>query len=276
MDARREELETQGAVVLEVRVPAGELEVEAGPPGSTVVELQPLGGDDSRAAVEEARIERRDEGSRSRVIVHVRPQRRLLRGGDAKVRVHARVPEGADLEASTASADVQTRGALGAVRVEVASGDVEVDLAGAGTRVDSASGDVKLRSVDGDASVSTASGDVRVDRLQGTGRIRTASGDVEVGDAHGDLEIQSASGDQRVDAVSEGKVSLRSASGDLSVGVRRGSAVFVDARSMSGETSSEIDLDGVAGEEQGDGAPLVELRAISMSGDVRVLRAPGA
>jgi hypothetical protein len=97
---------------------------------------------------------------------------------------------------------------------------------------------------------------------------------VVVTDALGPIEVQSASGDQRVEAVREGRVSLRSASGDLSVGVRQGSALWVDARSMSGDTTSEIDLDADASEVAD--APLVELRAISMSGDVRVLRAPAA
>jgi hypothetical protein len=40
---------------------------------------------------------------------------------------------------------------------------------------------------------------------------------------------------------------------------------------MSGDTSSEIDLDG-EGEAEGDG-PLVELRATAMSGDIHVARA---
>jgi hypothetical protein len=95
-----------------------------------------------------------------------------------------------------------------------------------------------------------------------------------VADARGPIDVQSASGDQRVEAVREGKVSLKSASGDLSIGVRQGSSLWVDARSMSGDMSSEIALDAEPSDD--DGGPLVELRAISMSGDVEVLRAPAA
>jgi hypothetical protein len=273
MSVRREEFETQGEVTFDVTLPAGRLEIQTGPPGRATVELEPLGGDDSQELVDEAQVEVSPFGGRTRLTVQLKNQRRFLRFGNAQVLVRAQVPEGADVDASVASADVQTRGPLGNAHVEVASGGVDLESA-ASVEVSSASGDIRLRSVEGDLSVSTASGDVRVERIGGQGRIRTASGDVVVSDARGAIEVQSASGDQRVEAVREGRVSLRSASGDLSVGVRQGSALWVDARSMSGDTTSEIDLDADASD-VGD-APLVELRAISMSGDVRVLRAPAA
>jgi hypothetical protein len=88
--------------------------------------------------------------------------------------------------------------------------------------------------------------------------------------------VQTASGDQQIDAVVRGQVTLQSASGDMSVGVRRGSRLAVDARSMSGDTSSEIDLDEFDARETGevgDEEPLVELRATTMSGDIHVARA---
>jgi DUF4097 and DUF4098 domain-containing protein YvlB len=275
MDVRHEELETPGAVTLDVKLSAGRLEIETGPEGSTTVELAPDGGEESVRAVESARIEVRRDGGRSRVIVHVRnAERRLLRFGKDEVRARIRVPEGSDVEASSASADVETRGLLGSARVQIASGDVELDRLAGDAEVSSASGDVELRAVEGDASVSTASGDVRIDSVGGSAKIRTASGDVLVADARGSVDVQSASGDQRVEAVREGKVSLKSASGDLAVGIRQGSALWVDARSMSGDMSSEIALDAEPGD--GEEGPLVELKAISMSGDVAVLRAPAA
>jgi Putative adhesin len=274
MDVRREELETPGVVTLDARLSAGRLEIETGPAGSVLVELEPLGGEESVRAVQDARIEVRREGDRSRVLVHVRGERRLLRFGKDEVRARIRVPERSDVEASAASADVESRGLLGSARVEVASGEVELDALAGDAEVSSASGDVELRSVEGDAVVNTASGDVRIASIAGAGRIRTASGDVAVADARGPLDVQSASGDQRVEAAREGRISLKSASGDLSIGIRQGSTLWVDARSMSGDMSSEIELDAEPGDD--GGGPLVELRAISMSGDVEVRRAPAA
>ena len=59
----------------------------------------------------------------------------------------------------------------------------------------------------------------------------------------------------------------------MTVGVRRGSRLAVDARSLSGDTSSEIDLDEFEEAGAADDAPLVELRATAMSGDIHVARA---
>jgi hypothetical protein len=57
--------------------------------------------------------------------------------------------------------------------------------------------------------------------------------------------------------------------------VRRGSRLAIDARSMSGDTSSEIELDDYEADLTGepDDSPLVELRATTMSGDIHVARA---
>jgi len=94
---------------------------------------------------------------------------------------------------------------------------------------------------------------------------------VQVDDAGAGVKIRTASGDQRIDGVTAGSVELQSMSGDISVGIRQGSNVWVDARAMSGDLSSELELDD---EQPADDAPLVELRAASMSGDVNVVRAP--
>jgi DUF4097 and DUF4098 domain-containing protein YvlB len=83
--------------------------------------------------------------------------------------------------------------------------------------------------------------------------------------------VNTVSGDIRVDAVKQGNVTLGAVSGDIVVGVRRGSRLWVDAQSISGETESELEL---AGTPVSDEGPLVELRAKTVSGDIRVVRAP--
>ena len=82
--------------------------------------------------------------------------------------------------------------------------------------------------------------------------------------------MRTASGDQRIGAVAAGSVDVQSMSGDISIGIRQGSNVWVDARAMSGDLSSEVEL---GDEPPAEDAPLVELRATSMSGDVTVRRA---
>jgi DUF4097 and DUF4098 domain-containing protein YvlB len=235
---RRETFAAPGPLRLDLSLPAGEIELDAAPVAEAVVELELVRG--SEAAVEEARVELRGD----ELVVKVdHPQ--------AEVRLRLQVPEGSALQAKTASGDVRARGRLGDAEVKSASGDVMLDAVG--------SLEAKL-----------ASGDLEVAQVAGEARVDSASGDVELGETAAGVNVRTASGDQQVGSVVEGKVDLSSASGDIRVGIKRGSRVWVDARSMSGDVSSELEV----GEDvPGDDGPLVELQVTAMSGDVQVVRA---
>ena len=266
---RRETFETPEEVTLDLRIPSGKIDVETVAGTTTEVELEARGNDERTATMlEDARIELR--GNDVIVAVENRGWRFWER---AEFRLTVRAPEGAHLRASTASADVRGRGRFGSLDAEAASGDIEVDDVSGDATAKTASGDVTLRSVGGSASVNTASGDAELGRIGGSVTVKTASGDVEIADAAADVGVSTASGDQRIGAVTAGVVDLKSASGDMRIGVREGSNFWVDARAMSGDLSSEVALSDEPGE--GDG-PRLELRAVSMSGDINVVRAPAA
>jgi DUF4097 and DUF4098 domain-containing protein YvlB len=235
---RRETFPESGPLRLDLSLPAGEIELEAVPAGETVVELELVRG--SEAAVEEARVELRGD----ELVVKVDHS-------NAEVRLRVQVPEGSALQAKTASGDVRARGRLGDAGVK------------------SASGDVKLDAVDA-LEAKLASGDLEVAQVAGDARVDSASGDVELGEAGGGVSVRTASGDQQVRSVAKGKVELASASGDIRVGIKQGSRLWVDAHSMSGDVTSELE---VGDEEPGGDGPLVELKVTAMSGDVQVVRA---
>ena len=235
---RRETFRESGPLRLDLSLPAGEIELEAVTAGETVVELELIRG--SEAAVEEARVELRGD----ELVVKVDHP-------NAEVHLRLQVPEGSALQAKTASGDVRARGRFG------------------DTGVKSASGDVKLDTVDS-LEAKLASGDLEVAQVAGDARVDSASGDVELGEAGGGVTVRTASGDQQVRSVAEGKVELASASGDIRVGIKQGSRLWVDARSMSGDVTSELE---VGDEEPGEDGPLVELQVTAMSGDVQVVRA---
>jgi hypothetical protein len=270
---RRETFHTPAALTLDLRVPSGDIVLESVDGDETTVELDATGvSDEGLELVEAARIELRQRGDGHEVLVDLPRRRRglglIFDRADFRLRVTA--PHGADVEVSTASADVSGRGRFGGLKAEVASGDLRfAELAG---RVDvkSASGDVELEQIGGEAKVATASGDVRVGRVAGEATVRSASGDIVVDEAAASITVQSASGDQRVGSVSSGRVTMQSASGDQTVGIRRGSQVHLDVRTMSGDTTSELEIEDAP---VGADGPQVELRATSMSGDIRILRA---
>jgi DUF4097 and DUF4098 domain-containing protein YvlB len=271
---RHERFDTPGTLRLDLSVPAGEIDVQTSDGAETTVDLEPLRGNDaSREAVESARIQLRDRGSEGHeLVVDVQGSRGLgIFSRGAEVRLLVRCPVGAHLRAQGGSADIRAAGRYGSVEVKTGSGDVEVEEVEGAATAKAGSGDVSLKRVDGDLSAQTASGDLAVGHVGGRATVRSASGDVAVRDAASDLTVQTASGDVSVQAVSAGEVSIQSASGDVYVGVRQGRTLWVDAKSMSGDTTSDFEVGDAPGDEQ-DG-PLVELRVATMSGDVHVARA---
>ncbi len=236
---RVETFSTPEPPAVSISVPSGAVRIDTHGTQETRVEL-------SGPNEEDARIEMR----RNEIVIEV--ERKKLFGSRGDWRVVVTTPDGAQVDAQVASADVEGRGSYG---------DVSVD---------SASGDVSFGHVDGRFEVNTASGDVDVDFVGDNSRVNSASGDVTIGGAEHDVKVRTASGDVCLRSVVRGKVDVQSASGDVEVGIRQGSTVYIDASSMSGEMTSELGISDIPPESDG---PAVDFRARTMSGDVTVRRA---
>lgn len=264
-----------GPAELEVRLAAGEIEIDA-VEGADSVEVELIAHDEeSQQLVDNARIELRERQGRPAVLVDVP----LKRGGftlgslfgRSGVTCRIRTPRGSGIEARSKSADVSVRGTLGGVNVSTASGDVVLENIEGGLSVKSASGDVRVRTVTSGVNAQTASGDIEIEIARGPVNAQTASGDLTLGEAWDNVNASTVSGDQEHGAVYQGTVAATSVSGDVQVGVRRGSRVYLDCNTVSGDTSSELDL--LPQAPTGEG-PLVEVRVKTVSGDITITRAP--
>ena len=194
-------------------------------------------------------------------------------GHERDLYVRVQVPHGSRLRVSTASADVQARGNYSGAVFHTASGDMQIGRIDGDLELRTASGDSEAEHVAGRLVAQSASGDLSFQRTDGAVSVRSASGDVGLREVGGErVEVHTASGDVEIDEVLRASVSVQSASGDITIGIRRGSRVWLDVRSLSGETESELELSDQP--EDGDG-PLVEVKAMSMSGDIRIRRAGG-
>jgi DUF4097 and DUF4098 domain-containing protein YvlB len=264
--------EVTGPVELDVRLASGEIEVDASLDGRVEIELV-AHDEESQRLVDEARIELLERHGKPGVLIDI-PQKRgfgfAISFGRSGIHCRIRCPHESGLQARTKSAEVFARGTLGGLNVATASGDVEVEDVTGGVTVKSASGDLQARSV-GALNVQTASGDVEVERASGPVTVNTASGDVRILAADDNANVNTVSGDQELGAVVAGNISSQSVSGDVSIAVRRGSKVFLDCSTVSGDTNSELDVQSDA--PAGDG-PLVEVRARTVSGDIQIRRAP--
>lgn len=181
-----------------------------------------------------------------------------------------KAPAGSSCAAKTASAGLSCVGVIGALSMSTASGDLTAASVTGDVTVRSASGDILLDKVGGDLTMHTASGNTQVKRVGGAVRINSASGDVAIGYCGGSVTARTASGDFRLDGVAAGLVELNSATGDIRVGVMPGLGVYLELSSLSGSVRSTLDeVDSPAG----DADAAVEIRARTMSGDIRITKA---
>lgn len=265
--------EVQGPVEIDVRLASGDIEVDPTAEGRVEVELV-AHDEESQRLVDDARIELNPQGHRPTVVVDV-PQKKgfsFTLFGRSGVECRIRCPHDSGLSVRTKSADVEARGTLGALNISTASGDIEVERVSGGVNVKSASSDFSAREV-GPTNIQTASGDIDITVARGPLNITSVSGDISIGEAYDNVNANSVSGDQDHAAVMTGVVAAHSVSGDITIGVRRGTTAFLECTTVSGDTSSDLSMTG-EGPPAGGNAPFVEIRAKTVSGDIRITRAP--
>lgn len=275
--------DTPAPVTLSVELDSGDVSIDASTSGITEVDLRPAraGDADALALIDGARVDH----SGDRVTVHLPGDGSSgLFRRSAEIALTVRLPVGSTFVAKLRSADLRVRGELEDVRVDTASGAVTLaDIAGSAVVV-TASGDVRAATVGGPLRVKTVSGDVELGTCCAACTIESASGDITLGAVEGDLSVKSASGDVVIE-VAEASVSARTASGDIDlrqvragtvevdsvsgdvgVAVERGASVYLDVSSLSGGVSSSLEPADSAVE----GAPTLELRVKTVSGDIRL------
>jgi hypothetical protein len=277
---RREAFPVEGPVSLVVRAPAGAVEIEAADVSEATVELM-AERENAEGAVQDAVIELRPGSDRPELLVDIQhgfrlggrrggPRISITFGGGPSVRAAIRVPAGSSVEVNSEAADVTGAGRFDRAEVKSAAGDVRLDEVEGDAQVKCVAGDVTLGTIGGAVNVNSISGDANVGKVVGPAVFQTVSGDIELREAESSVQAKTISGDVRIRAVVKGAVALQSVSGDLTVGLRSGSKLFVNARSTSGKTTSELE---VRDEPPANGGPLVELQAKSVSGDIRIVRA---
>jgi len=265
---------TPDPVALYVELGAGSLTVEA------------TDTDESRIDVTGPRAEEFTIEQQGRNLAVIAPKGRFFGIGSDDHVVRVVVPAGSDLATKTGSADTETTGGLGHVRLKTGSGDVEIERAQGTVVVDSGSGDIRCHEADGEVRIKSGSGDVDLGDVRGATGISTGSGDVVIGVVHertvvktgsGDLELKrsesdvnltTASGDLVIGHAPRGKITARNVSGDVRVGIPAGTPVWTDVNTVSGSVASNLESAG----KPADGQDYVELRATTVSGDVRLVQ----
>ncbi len=272
-----------GPAFVRIEVQMGRVEVVAEPRDDVSVEVAPANparsGD--RNAAESVRVTHSGTD-----ISVVGPFRLNLFGPGDSVDVVVRVPTASDASISLKYGSMHLSGTLGTVRLALDYGDASVARVG---RADLGlgHGELRVERIGGDADVTLKSGRARIGEVTGALRLKgsdagidvgsiggaadiaTSTGVVHLGDAGPALTVRSAYGPVRVGRLTHGTARIEASYGEVTLGVRRGAAVWLDASSRHGLVRNELPAD--AGPAEGE--ETLELYARTGYGDITVHRA---
>ncbi|GAA2336630.1 DUF4097 domain-containing protein [Streptomyces kunmingensis] len=264
-------------------VDAGSIRFVASGRADTVVDVTPR--DPKKDA--DVRTSEQTQVSYTGGALHIRtPKQRYLFGRTGVVDIVVGLPAGSQVEATGAWTEVRGEGRLGEVRVKTSSGDVRLESTGQ-LHLTAAHGNISVDRVQGSAEVTTSSGSLRVGTVDGTAVLKNSHGTTIVGTISGDLRVRGANGDIIVDSaegsvaattahgtvrvaeVARGEVQLETSYGAIEVGVREGTAAWIDVSSGMGRVHNAL----TASDSPGKSEDTVEVRARTRYGNIDVRRA---
>jgi DUF4097 and DUF4098 domain-containing protein YvlB len=211
------------------------------------------------------------------------PKLSTLFGRKGGIDVVIEVPSGSRLQGETGMGEVRCDGQLGECQFRTGYGEIRVAHADA-AKLKSSSGDVTVDQVDGTAEVTASNGAIRVGRVDGPATVKNSNGSSWIGEVTGDLRVnasngtitieragadvtaKTANGNVRIAEVARGTVALETAAGSLEVGIRQGTAAWLDLNTTAGRVRNELTAS--AGPE--DAAETVRIRARTSVGDILI------
>ncbi len=259
----------------------------------TIVEVRPSDPDKAAdvKAAENTRVEY-DDATRTLSIVSRKPRSRFVSFSSKRpesIDVVIQLPTDSDVRGEADLGDFQADGVLGTVvlKTELGAvrlaetgplnlrsgvGEITVEGVSGSAEVHSGSSNIRIGAVDGTADVSTGNGKVRVGVVTGPAHVKVSNGGLSVDRALSDITAANANGEVRIGEVVRGKVSATSKNGGVEVGVRQGSAAWLELNTHVGRVYNELESSGAP--EAGEPVDKVEVRASTKLGDVTIRRAP--
>jgi DUF4097 and DUF4098 domain-containing protein YvlB len=263
-------------------VGAGSIRFTAEDRTDTVVEVLPRDPKKDK----DVRAAEQTEVSYANGVLTVRTKQRSLVGPTGAVDVSVDLPTGSAIDVTGSWTQVLGEGRLGEVLVKTSSGDVRLDSTGP-LKLTASHGSITVDRVEGPAEITTSSGSLRVGLVDGpavlknshgTTTVDAATGELRVSGANGDIEIRraedsvtatTAHGTLRVFEVARGTVQLETSYGAIEVGVREGTAAWLDVSSNQGQVRNTL----TASDTPEQTEDTVEVRARTRYGNIDVRRA---
>jgi len=272
---------TPEPISVTIELSLGDARIIASNRTDTVVEVSPR--DDSKGSGIRAAEQTRVEYSGGSLLVKTTQRSFLGRGSPVDVTIE--LPAGSRVRGESGMGDFGCEGHLGECQLKTGMGNIRLDHTGA-LHLKTGMGTITVDRACGDADVTTGSGDVRVGQIEGAAVIKNSNGDTAVGEVTGDLRVKSANGrisvdrahasvtaktangNIRIGEVVKGAIVLATAAGELEIGIREGTAAWLDVSSQYGRVRNS--LDETDSPEQSEAT--VEIRARTSYGDILIQR----
>ena len=279
--------DTPTPITATIDVVNGDVRISAGDRTVTTVSVAPTdaSNEEDRKAAEQTRVEYAD----GRLLVKAPKLRSWLpRSSGGSIDLTVEVPAGSHVHGGGALTDFACDGPLGECRIKTGLGDIRLEQADTLT-LRTGIGDIAVDRATGHAVLTAGSGEVRVRELNSTAVIKSSNRDTWVGAANRDLRVsaangsiaidvaeagvvaKSSNGDVRLGEAVRGAVVLETKLGDLEVGIREGTAAWLDVRAAAGTVHNALD----PADAPEPAAETVEVRARTSYGDVVIRRAAG-
>ncbi|WP_392671941.1 DUF4097 domain-containing protein [Streptomyces sp. LN785] len=277
--------DTPQPISVTANVAAGSIQFSASDRLDTVVEVRPRDPKKDK----DVRVAEQTEVAYASGVLTIRtPKGRYLVGPTGSVDVTVELPTGSRVDTTGSWTQVIGEGRLGEVRVKTSSGDVRLDATGP-LQLTASHGSITVDRVEGLAEITTSSGSLRVGVVNGPAVLKNSHGSTTVGAALGELRVSGANGDidircaessvtattahgaLRVGDVARGTVQLETSYGAIDVGVREGTAAWLDVSSGNGQVRNAL----TASEGPDKSEDTIEVKARTRYGNIDIRRARG-
>lgn len=275
--------DTSEPIAVTAHVEAGSIQFTAGDRPDTVVEARPR---DPKKDQDVRAAEQTEVTYAGGALTIRTPKQRYLIGRTGTVDVTVELPTGSHIDVTGAWAQVLGEGRLGEVRVKTSSGDVRLDTTGP-LHLTASHGSITVDHIEGKAEITTSSGSLRVGLVDGPAVLKNSHGTTTVGAATGELRVSGSNGDiditraedsvtattahgtLRVAEIARGTAQLETNHGAIEVGIREGTAAWLDVSSGAGQVRNTL----TASETPAESEDTVRVRARTRYGNIDIRRA---
>ena len=246
--------ETPEPIIVTIDLAVGDIRLIASDRTDTIVNVSPKNG--SRAADVKVAERTRVEYSDGRLLVQGPKQRfHLFRSESIDVTIE--LPAGSDVYGDGVMGKFSAEGRLGESRFHTDYGAIDVDQTGK-LDLDTGYGNVTVNRVVGNAEIGTGSGTVRIREIDGTATIKNSNGHINIGEVAGEIRVNGANtdisigraltsltvktghGKIRIGEVVRGSVLLETGYGGIEVGIREGTAAWLDVSTHYGKVRNSL------------------------------------